>query len=267
MNEMQECGKEDPFPQVVMEPPLTNGHAHIVNGALNPEDLSPITDEPFVDKELPECTVKSLADKPRSPPAQFQTKPDPYEFPHSPPKQCHQAANEQRPKPPPPTYEEAIKAVEAQLFPKRLPPSLQVDSNPEKTPLSPASHSFSHCPIRLNGSHHNAFSSEPVPLNSSNIANKPGPPTDKSSSSSKSSAPLLVQTGDLISEFYSHSRLHQISTWRNGFSEYVNELHSTRKAAGDASFPGKEQLRKCVAPRSIDGQGRNRRVTVLLLLL
>lgn len=257
INEMQECGKEDPFPQVVTDSPLTNGHAHLVNGALKPEDLSPVTDEPF-DKELPECTVNSVADKP---PAQFQTKPDPYEFPHSPPKQCHQAASEQRPKPPPSTYEETLKGAEAQTLPKRL------HSHAEKTPISPASTSFSHCPIRLNGSHHNAFSSEPASLNTTDIANKPDPPTDKSSLSSESSANLLVQTGHLISEFYSRSRLHQISTWRIGFSEYVNELNSKRKAAGGASFPGKERLRKYVAPRFTDSQGRNRRVPMLLPFL
>lgn len=262
INEMQECGKENPFPQVATDPPLTNGHAHLVNGALKPGDLSPVTDEPFIDKKLPERTVKSLGNKPLSLSAHFQTKPDPYEFPHSPPKQCHQAASEQRPKPPPPTYEEALKGVDVT---KQQPPSLQVDPHTEKTPsFSATSRSFSHSPIRLNGSHHNAFSSELASLNTNSIADKPDPPIDKSSSF-KSSTNLLVQTGDLISEFYSHSRLHQISTWRIGFSEYVNELHSKRKAAGVASFPGKERLRKYVAPRSTECQGRNKRVLMLLL--
>lgn len=244
INEKQECGRENPFPQVAMESPLTNGHAHLVNGALKPEDLSPATDEPF-DKELPECTVRSAADKPLSPPTQFQTKPDPYEFPHSPPKQC-QAVSEQRLKPPPSTYEETLKAAEA------------------KTPLPPASQSFSHCPFRLNGSYHNAFSSEPASFNTTATADKPDPPTDKSSSS-ESSANLLVQTGHLISEYYSRSRLHQISTWRIGFSEYVNELNSKRKAAGGASFPGKDRLRKYVAQRFTVSQGMNRSVPMLLL--
>lgn len=270
MNEMQECGKEDLFLQVVKEAPLTNGHTHLVNGALKPEDLSLVTDEPSVDKE---CRVKS-SDKPQSPPVQFQTKPDPYEFPHSPPKQSNQSlvflkqsssqgANEQRPKPPPPTYQEAIKATETHLLSKRLQPSCQVDSNPERT-LSPASRSLSHSPIRLNGSHHNAFSSDPASLNATNATAKPDPPTEKSSPPYKSSAQLLAQTGGLISEFYSHSRLHQISTWRSGFSEYVNELHSKRKAARGASFPGKDRLRKSVAQRSTDSRGRKGRVTLLL---
>lgn len=259
MNEMQECGKRDPLPQVVKEPHLTNGHTHLVNGALKPEDLSPVTDGPSVDKELPQCRVKSSEDKPQSPPVQYQTKPDPYEFPHSPPKQPDQSpvflkpshgANEQRPQPPPPTYQEAVKAT---VVPKQLQSSRQ-DSNPEKT-----SRSLSHSPIRLNGSHHNAFSSDPASLTA-----KPDPSIENAPSPSKSSVQLLAQTGGLISEFYSHSRLHQISTWRSGFSEYVNELHGKRKVAGGASFPGKDRLRKSAAQRSADSRGRRGRGTLLL---
>ncbi|XP_056245777.1 DNA repair protein REV1 isoform X1 [Seriola aureovittata] len=277
MSKMQECGKGDVFPQVVKEAPLTNGHTHLVNGALKPGDLSPVADQPSVDKELPECRVKSPEDKPRSPPVRFQTKHDPYEFPHSPPKQTDQSsvlleqfsspgANE-RPKPLLPTYQEAIKATETHLHPKQLQLSLQVDSNPEKTPPSPASRSLSYSPIRLNGSHHNAFSSNPASINTTNVTTKPDPPSDKSSSSSKSSTQLLAQTGDLISEYYSHSRLHQISTWRNGFSEYVNELHSKRKAAGGASFPGKDRLRKSVVPRPSDSQGTSASAAVKSCIL
>ncbi|XP_070770929.1 DNA repair protein REV1 [Enoplosus armatus] len=271
MNEMQECGKEDPFLQVVKEVPLTNGHTHLANGALKPEDLSPVTDGPSVDKE---CRVKSPEDKPPSSPVQFQTKPDPYEFPHSPPKQSpvfleqsiSQGANEERPKPPPPSYQEAIKATESHLLPKRLQPSCQVDSNTEKTPLSPASRCLSHSPIRLNGSHHNAFSSDSAFPNTTNVTAKPHPPTEKSPSC-KSSAQLLAQTGGLISEFYSHSRLHQISTWRSCFSEYVNELHSKRKAAGGASFPGKDRLRKSVAQRFTDSRGTSAPASVKSCIL
>lgn len=275
---MQECGQEEPLPQVVKESPLTNGHTHHVNGALKPEDLSPVTDQPSVDMELPECRVKSSEDKPQGPSVQFQTKPDPYEFPHSPPKQSDQShvfleqsylqgPNELRHKPPPPTYQEAIKATETKLLPKQLQPSCQVDSNPEKTPLSPASHSLSHSPIRLNGSHHNAFSSVPAFPNTTNITAKPDLPTEKSSSSSKSSTQLLAQTGGLISEYYSHSRLHQISTWRTGFSDYVNELHSKRKAAEGASFPGKDRLRKSVVQCSTSSHGRKEWVLLLPFLL
>ncbi|XP_029386055.1 DNA repair protein REV1 [Echeneis naucrates] len=273
INEMQTRDREDLFQQVVKEASLTNGHTHLVNGALKPKAMSPVKEKSSVDKELPECRLKSPEDEPLSPPVHFQTKPDPYEFPHSPPKLSDpspillehsgtQRANEQRPKPLLPTYQEAIKATENQLHPKQLQPSLQADSWPEKTLPSSASRSLSHSPIRLNGSHHNAFSSNPASVNSTNKTTKPGPSTDESTSSSKSSAQLLAQTGDLISEYYTHSRFHQISTWRTGFSEYVNELHSKRKAAGGASFPGKERLRKSMALCSSDCQGTSASVSI-----
>ncbi|XP_075962249.1 DNA repair protein REV1 isoform X2 [Anarhichas minor] len=277
MNEMQECGKGDPFPQVAKEAHLTNGHTHLVNGALKPEDRPPVTDDPSVEKELPQCRVKSPDDKPQSPPGQFQTKPDPYEFPHSPPKQSDPApvllkqlnshgANEQRPKPPPPTYQEAT-GTESHLLPKQLQPPHQVGSHPDKTPPSPASRSLSHTPVRLNGSHHNAFSSDPASLNAPSVAAKPDRPAEKASSPSKSSAQLLAQTGGLISEFYSHSRLHQISTWRSCFSEYVNELHGKRKAVWGGSFPGKDRLRKSVAPHSTDSRGTSAPASVKSCIL
>ncbi|XP_054471591.1 DNA repair protein REV1 isoform X2 [Anoplopoma fimbria] len=275
MNEMQECGKGDPLPQVVKEAHLTNGHTHLVNGALKPEDRSPVTDEPSVDKELPRCRVKSPDVKPQSPPVQFQTKPDPYEFPHSPPKQSDPSpvfqtsshgANEQRPKPPPPTYLEAT-GTESNLLPKPIQQPHQVCSSTEKTPLSPASRSLSHTPIRLNGSHHNAFSSDHASLNTTNLTSKPETPTEKAPSPSTSSAQLLAQTGGLISEYYSHSRLHQISTWRSNFSEYVNELHGKRKAVGGGSFPGKDRLRKSVAQHSTDTRGTSAPASVKSCIL
>nr|XP_046259861.1 DNA repair protein REV1 isoform X2 [Scatophagus argus] len=272
MKEMQECDKEDPVPQVVNEAPLTNGHTHLINGALKPEDLSPVTDDPSVNKELPECRVKSSDDKP---PVPFQTKPDPYEFPHSPPKQSPvvlyqsslQGANEERPKRPPPTYQEAIKATENHRLLKQLHPSSQVESTHEKTSFSSASHSPSHSSIRLNGTHHNAFSSDSASLNTTSVTTKPGPHAEKSSSSTKVTTQLLAQTGGLISEFYSHSRLHQISTWRLGFSEYVNELHSKRKTAGTPSFSGKDRLRKSVAQNSADSQGTSAPASVKSCIL
>ncbi|KAL6101042.1 rev1 [Pungitius sinensis] len=256
-NEMHKCGKGDPFPPVAKEAHLTNGHTRLVNGALKPEDRSPVNDGPSVEKELRQCEVRSPDDKPQSPPEQFQTKPDPYEFPHSPPKQSDPAlvfpkpsnahvANGQRPKHSPPNYH---KAAGTGSQPHQTHP---VGSDPVQTPLSPAPCALSHSPIRLNGSHHNAFSSDPASFDASA---KPSPPVEKASSASKSSAQLLAQTGSLISEYYSHSRLHQISTWRSCFSEYVNELHGKRSEVGGGSFPGKERLRKSVAPHSADSRG------------
>lgn len=75
--------------------------------------------------------------------------------------------------------------------------------------------------VRLNGSHHIT----------SNVTL-----TDKQSAQGP-------ETG-IISEFFSHSRLHHISTWRNEFSEYVNTLQSRRRTAGGAMFPGKDKLKK-----------------------
>lgn len=255
VNEMQECGKGDPVQQVLNEPALTNGHTHLHNGALKPEDLSPVTDPTSVDMLLPEHGATT-------PPGQLQTKPDPYEFPHSPPKRSDYSFDlleestledsEEGAKPSPPADQEAANTHQ-QL--KQHPASCGVKSNSEKTPKSSAS--FPHSSLRLNGSHHNAFSSDPASMNTTNLTGKPDPPFEKSSSSSsssKSSTQLLAQTSGLISEYYSHSRLHQISTWRSGFSEYVNELHSKRKTAGGASFPGKERLRKSLGQRVAESQ-------------
>lgn len=75
--------------------------------------------------------------------------------------------------------------------------------------------------VRLNGSYHNTSN---VTLTAKQSAQGP-------------------ETG-IISEFFSHSRLHHISTWRNEFSEYVNTLQSRRRAAGGAVFPGKDKLKK-----------------------
>ncbi|KAM9850950.1 DNA repair protein REV1 [Aulostomus maculatus] len=274
INKMQECSKTCPSQQVVFPAPLTNGHAHLVNGALNPKDLSPVADEPLLDKDL-ECRVLIPENKPVSPPVRLQTKPDPYEFPHSPPKHSNllavcveepssQEANEQIFKSPSPSYQEAMKNTERHLLPQQPRLSSVAESNPEK--IRPASQSLSLSSTRINGSHHNAFSSHHASINTDNLTVKPHPPADKTPSS-ESSVQMLAQTGGLISEFYSHSRLHQISTWRTGFSEYVNELHSKRKATGGASFPGKDRLRKSVAQWSLESKGTSAPVAVKSCIL
>ncbi|XP_041856997.1 DNA repair protein REV1 isoform X1 [Melanotaenia boesemani] len=267
-NEMQECEENACHAgalKVVKEALWTNGHAHFVNGALKPEDLTPFKDQSSPDMDMPKCRVKSSPDKPQSPSVQSQDKPDPYEFPLSPAKQAEpspvlleqsstQIANGQTAKPPVPTYHEATKANEAQIVPKHLHQPPKVDLISEQTHFSHASYSLSQSSVRLNGSYHNTFSSDPASLSETSLTVKPDPPT--SETSSKSSVQLLEQTGGLISEFYSHSRLHQISTWRIGFSEYVNELHSKQKASGGTSYPGKDRLKKCVAQRMADCEAR-----------
>ncbi|XP_068602898.1 DNA repair protein REV1 [Brachionichthys hirsutus] len=257
MNEMPECGRDDPVSQVAREPPLTNGHAHTLNGALMDEDVSPRTEGPSVDGEMKEFILKSPDDQP---PAQFQAKPDPYEFPHSPPKRSDrssvlpeqrssQRASEHSSAPPHPTRQEASKAPTGHLPSEPLHSPRPADSKAEKK--SPLSHS----PARLNGSHHGVFSSDAASLSTTNTTTASGPASDQSAAAAGVSAPLLAQTGGLIADFYSHSRLHQISTWRTGFSEYVNELHGKRKAAAAASFPGKDKLKKSVARLSADCRG------------
>uniref|UniRef100_A0A8C9WK40 DNA repair protein REV1 n=1 Tax=Scleropages formosus TaxID=113540 RepID=A0A8C9WK40_SCLFO len=54
---------------------------------------------------------------------------------------------------------------------------------------------------------------------------------------------------DIISEFYSRSRLHHISTWKSEFSEYVSSLQHRRHKAGGVDFPGRERLRRQRAAR------------------
>lgn len=262
-------GREEP--QGVSETLLTNGHAHLVNGALKSEDESSDADKLSVDKEPRRYGAKSSLGKPQSPSVGVQAKPDPYEFPHSPPKHPD-------PCPSPP----GLRASHLGIAPRISPPSSQEEnhllikhlqspsgasSDPRHSPLSPAPPcSVPSSPIRLNGSHHSTVASDPVSLNASSAAVRLGSPSEKPSPA-KSPAQLLEQTGGLISEYYSHSRLHQISTWRTAFSEYVNELHCKRKAAGAASFPGKERLRKSAAQPSAESEGEEERATPRLLIL
>ncbi|XP_016372920.1 DNA repair protein REV1-like, partial [Sinocyclocheilus rhinocerous] len=84
--------------------------------------------------------------------------------------------------------------------------------------------------VRLNGSYH-------MTPNSSTLADSSNQPGRSGQG---------AEAG-IISEFFSHSRLHHISTWRNEFSEYVNGLQSRSRAAGGAVFSGKEKLKKLKA--------------------
>lgn len=62
-------------------------------------------------------------------------------------------------------------------------------------------------------------------------------------------APRTMATaGDstFVSEFYQHSRLHHLSTWKAEFAEYVNHL----QASGNGTYPGREKLVKLLAEKS-----------------
>lgn len=268
-----EWDKKEPVPQSATEALLTNGHTHLVNGALKSEDSSSETEKLSVDKELRRYRAKSTVNKPQSPSVEIQAKPDPYEFPHSPPKPDPSSANPVRcgshlgQKDSPTTSPSSCqaKAGENHLLIKHLQSPCGASSDPRQSPLSLAPCSVPSSPLRLNGSHHSTFASDPASLNTSSVNVRLGSPSEKPSPA-KSPAQLLEQTGGLISEYYSHSRLHQISTWRTGFSEYVNELHCKRKAAGAASFPGKDRLRKSVAQHSADNEGKEKQVTFFITL-
>ncbi|XP_070561511.1 DNA repair protein REV1-like isoform X2 [Ptychodera flava] len=52
---------------------------------------------------------------------------------------------------------------------------------------------------------------------------------------------------NFVSEFYSNSRLHHISTWGAEYKAFVNRLQSE----GDTTFPGREKLRKLHAERML----------------
>uniref|UniRef100_A0A8C7WFN8 DNA repair protein REV1 n=1 Tax=Oncorhynchus mykiss TaxID=8022 RepID=A0A8C7WFN8_ONCMY len=187
INWVQEGGGEDPCSvrptRGATDPPLTNGHAHPVNGALKPLDLSP---NPTLPTDTPlnpdrKSTGGSVSLHPASPLSNSPLKSDPPKLLHSPPR------------------------------------------NPTPPPV-----------------HHNAFTPNPAPLETNNLSAIPSNPATPDSDHQS----VLAKTGGIISEFYSHSRLHHISTWRSEFSEYVNTLQSRRRATGGATFPGRDRLKR-----------------------
>lgn len=64
---------------------------------------------------------------------------------------------------------------------------------------------------------------------------------------------------NFLSEFFSNSRLHHISTWGAEYKAYVSRLH----ASGDTSFPGRDKLRQLVSANNVAAEmlsGKPRRV-------
>ncbi|MBN3296768.1 REV1 protein, partial [Amia calva] len=95
-------------------------------------------------------------------------------------------------------------------------------------------------PVRLNGSCHPGIQG---PLHAKSPSELP--------SSRKPASPggLPKPTEpNFISDFYSHSRLHHISTWKCEFTDFVNMLQ--RRNSG--IFPGKEKLRRQRPTRTSD---------------
>ncbi|KAM9021264.1 DNA repair protein REV1 isoform 1-T2 [Ara ararauna] len=107
--------------------------------------------------------------------------------------------------------------------------------NPHRTMSNSSSSSSLHSNAKINGAHHSTVQ---------------GPSSTKSTSvpASSKAASLPVSKPDcsFISDFYSRSRLHHISTWKCELTEFVNSLQ--RKNSG--VFPGREKLKKWKAGRS-----------------
>lgn len=107
--------------------------------------------------------------------------------------------------------------------------------NPHRT--SSSSMSSLHTNTKINGAHHSTVQ---------------GPSSTKSTSSvpalSKAAPSVPSKPSDcsFISDFYSHSRLHHISTWKCELTEFVNTLQ--RQSSG--IFPGREKLKKMKTGRS-----------------
>ncbi|XP_061315661.1 DNA repair protein REV1 isoform X3 [Pezoporus flaviventris] len=108
--------------------------------------------------------------------------------------------------------------------------------NPHRTMSNSSSSSSLHSNAKINGAHHSTVQ---------------GPSSTKSTSvpsSSKAASLPVSKPSDcsFISDFYSRSRLHHISTWKCELTEFVNSLQ--RKNSG--VFPGREKLKKWKAGRS-----------------
>ncbi|XP_033928197.1 DNA repair protein REV1 isoform X2 [Melopsittacus undulatus] len=108
--------------------------------------------------------------------------------------------------------------------------------NPHRTMSNSSSSSSLHSNAKINGAHHSTVQ---------------GPSSTKSTSvptSSKAASLPVSKPSEcsFISDFYSRSRLHHISTWKCELTEFVNSLQ--RKNSG--VFPGREKLKKWKAGRS-----------------
>ncbi|CAI9572309.1 unnamed protein product [Staurois parvus] len=104
-----------------------------------------------------------------------------------------------------------------------------VPCDPHRTALNSTSFSYLHNNNKLNGAHHSLQ----------------GPSSTKSTTMhlpTKAASPQLPKTADsnFISDFYSHSRLHHIATWKCEFTEFVRDLQTQ----SNGIFSGRERLKK-----------------------
>lgn len=110
--------------------------------------------------------------------------------------------------------------------------------DPHRTMSNSSSFSSLHSNIKINGAHHSIVQG---PSSTKSTISVPAPNTAISSHLSKSS------NSSFISDFYSRSRLHHISTWKCEFTEFVNTL----QRQNNGIFPGREKLKKLKAGQSI----------------
>nr|XP_048713935.1 DNA repair protein REV1 isoform X2 [Caretta caretta] len=109
--------------------------------------------------------------------------------------------------------------------------------NPHRTTSNSFSSSSLHSNTKINGAHHSTVQG---PLSTKSTSSVP---THSKATPSSLSKPLDCS---FISDFYSRSRLHHISTWKCELTEFVNTLQ--RKNNG--VFPGREKLKKLKVGRS-----------------
>ncbi|XP_075772986.1 DNA repair protein REV1 isoform X1 [Pelodiscus sinensis] len=109
--------------------------------------------------------------------------------------------------------------------------------NPHRTMSNSFSSSSLHSNTKINGAHHSTVQG---PLSTKSTSSVP---THSKATTLSLSKPLDCS---FISDFYSRSRLHHISTWKCELTEFVNALQ--RKNNG--VFPGREKLKKLKAGRS-----------------
>ncbi|ETE65510.1 DNA repair protein REV1 [Ophiophagus hannah] len=103
--------------------------------------------------------------------------------------------------------------------------------------MSNSSFSSLHSNIKINGAHHYNVQG---PSSTKSTTSVPAPSKEDYSPLSKPS------NGNFISDFYSRSRLHHISTWKCEFTEFINTLQKQN----NANFPGREKLKKMKAGQS-----------------
>ncbi|XP_036396412.1 DNA repair protein REV1 [Megalops cyprinoides] len=223
--------------------PLTNGHAHPANGALKPLDLvlhpgrAPIG---LQQHQSPPPHPPTL-DRPQASPSRMDSR----QVSGSPGMSTRHPLSWQRPAFGSPTTQKPALQPSANQNTAAIPkPHLQSPLPQSPGPEKPLPHSGADSPqcsrVRLNGAHHSPHQDpSPRPLSIQDLNDSPGrhQPTE---------------AWDSISGYYSLSRFHHISTWKNEFCQYVHSLQQQRRAQGGAVFPGRERLRR---QRAAQGAG------------